>query len=55
LQTIKVAQFFRTLYTNAFMKLGGGEKFHCYGYGYTGGMGTGRVYDYCQDVGHDYG
>ena len=32
LKTITVAQFFKTLCTNAFMRLGGGEKFHWYGY-----------------------
>jgi len=47
-----MAQFFRTLYTNASMRLGGGEKFHWYGY--TGGLGTGWVYDFWQDVGHEY-
>jgi len=45
--------FFRTLCSNAFMRLGSREIFHWYRY--TGGLGTGRVYDYWQDVGHEYG
>jgi len=49
----KVARFFRTLITNTFIRLGGGQKFHWYGY--TGGLGTGRVYDFWPEVGYEYG